>query len=255
MMSVYIDLSLHCARDRFFVERGELLEAFVADLADELMEMESVREMHLIQHGWEASQGLIRRFVSIIDGGPIASFIPARDHHQIMSFLASQGEPGSEGGILYVNPFQGIVTKQRLLTMPINPAPGVIHVSAHKAPVNIHPLWVTPVAEERVKRDSFVLRVSEMQRSLRDDADLMEKIQKDTHSTIAGSQYLKDVYLLDGAMVSVDRMSLTTSEKTALPVVAEPYGQSLSEEMDLPWFYQIPIFSMDRDTKVFSRSL
>ena len=113
-------------------------------------------------------------------------------------------------------------------------------VSAMRVPVNCNPVWLSGVPKENVSGNVAVI----------DDfkADLSVVLSKETRrklglngDKVLGSQWLPDLYALDGAIVFIPEGCDNRSE-------VYPVRDSLEEYEDMPLLYRLPFIQLHEDS-------
>lgn len=250
MLTVVLDMTLRCPRDRFFLMDERLLADVALDALDWARERDTDGETLVLRHGFTVPQAVAARASELMDGAPTRGLDPARDVTALLSFIAAR-LPDAEGALLYLNPFQGALTRERIEAMPLSSQPGEVHVSAIKAASNIHPLWATPVPVGKRGKSAFVLRKKEADRTLRDDAAFMKALHNGSKQPILGSQFLQKVHMLDAALVSADCRGLRDSLPQDWSVTPVTGGETRCRDAAaMPWFYCVPVFNMSRETRI-----
>ena len=247
MLNVYLDLTERYPRDKFFLNNNSLLNEIVADINTAVRDIFQIDNIFLICNG--ATQ-IKNTSITFNDIFPIHDCQIYEIHRHIYSSLSTLNKQQkiTAGNILYINPFQGAISAKRLLSMNIKPDIQKMLISAHKTPVNVHPLWVTPVDKTICKKTSFILNATRATESLKNDPLLLKKIQNEDNNHISGSQELKDTYMIDGSLVMMRYESLNRNFSNEIEIIPIIFNNKFND--NLPWYYSIPIFSMAKDSLI-----
>ena len=242
MARVIVDFTVCCRRDEIYLQRVGCGAPFVRAIADELVAALG-RPLDVVFHNRSQVPPLLEgRATTLLASG--CGDDPDRTWRDCLAGLAEHdgsGFPGSED-LLFVMPFQGVVTRSRLQHFLQQISADRITVSSRVTAVNKNPFWLYGIypefREEGLVRD---VNLTKLPRLGAVHFNEEAKAELPSLSKINGSHDLPKVYDLKDAFSHVpaglagEAMSATLDD---LKVVLPEAGESKPH-----FFYMLPILN------------
>ncbi|MCG8551795.1 MAG: hypothetical protein MI799_15440 [Desulfobacterales bacterium] len=248
MLNVIMDLTPRCPRDMFFLSNATLFQELIVEITDMIHGLFQEAYLHLMYPQGALTLSTQSNYNATIDGSFTRNMQPEQDWRLILSHVKKS--ISSQGQILYINPLEGIVSRNRLQHMLSEIDEGAANILATQIPPNAHPLWASPVPLKYRRKEKLLFKRGVLKRIAENNRKLVPILQGETKDKINGSQQLAPIFKIDVSIIYINRSLFFSKNPADFSINIIPWNSCRMEWSDIHCLYHVPVFQMARDTQI-----